>query len=66
MNRALDYAHRKGVTLVAALGNEHADLGKPRLDAPAPTTRSARPTPRPIDNDDLPDHADRGPATSST
>ena len=27
--RALRYAHRHGVTLVAALGNEHTDLGSP-------------------------------------
>ena len=27
--RALRYAHRHGVTLVAALGNEHTDLGLP-------------------------------------
>ena len=29
MNRALDYAHDKGVTLVAALGNNHEDIGQP-------------------------------------
>ena len=34
--RALSYAHRKNVTLVSALGNEHTDLGKPGLDATSP------------------------------
>ena len=29
MNRALNYAHNKGVTLVGALGNNHEDLGAP-------------------------------------
>ncbi len=34
--RALDYAHARGVTLVAALGNEHTDLGHPTVDATSP------------------------------
>ncbi len=34
--RAVDYAYRKGVTLVAAAGNEHADLDRPRLDTMSP------------------------------
>jgi subtilisin family serine protease len=34
--RALSYAHGKGVTLVAALGNEHADLGHVNTDAASP------------------------------
>ena len=34
---ALEYAHRKGVTLVAAAGNEHTDLAAPtRADATSP------------------------------
>ncbi|WP_245778255.1 S8 family peptidase [Lentzea xinjiangensis] len=28
--RALNYAHGKGVTLVSSMGNQHEDLGKPR------------------------------------
>ena len=36
MNRALDYAHGKGVTLVGALGNNHEDLTKPRHDFSSP------------------------------
>jgi lantibiotic leader peptide-processing serine protease len=34
--RALSYAHAKGVTLVAAEGNEDTDLGKPRSDTISP------------------------------
>ena len=34
--RALDYARKHGVTLVAALGNEHTDLGFPTVDATSP------------------------------
>ena len=36
MNRALDYAHSKDVTLVGSLGNNHEDLGHPRPDASSP------------------------------
>jgi subtilisin family serine protease len=36
MNRALDYANARGVTLVAALGNEHSDLSNPLPDATSP------------------------------
>jgi lantibiotic leader peptide-processing serine protease len=34
--RALDYAHDHGVTLVAALGNQDDDLGAPELDTSSP------------------------------
>ncbi len=34
--RAIDFAHERGVTLVAALGNEHTDLGNPPVDATSP------------------------------
>jgi lantibiotic leader peptide-processing serine protease len=34
--RALNYAHDKGVVLVAALGNESTDLGHPTVDATSP------------------------------
>jgi lantibiotic leader peptide-processing serine protease len=36
MNRALEYAHAKGVTLVGALGNNHEDLTNPRHDFSSP------------------------------
>ena len=34
--RALDYAHDKGVVLVSALGNESTDMGHPTLDDTSP------------------------------
>jgi subtilisin family serine protease len=49
MKRALNYAHRRGVTLVSALGNEHDNLGSPRTDLTSPDF-GADPYPRPIDN----------------
>ncbi|MGH3353446.1 MAG: S8 family peptidase [Nocardioides sp.] len=36
MQRALDYAHRRGVTLVAAAGNQAIDYTKPQTDASSP------------------------------
>ncbi len=36
MSRALNYAHGKGVTLVAALGNDRLDLAKPPADLTSP------------------------------
>ena len=42
MNRALDYAHSKYVTLVGSLGNNHEDLGHPRTDFSSPDFRLAR------------------------
>jgi subtilisin family serine protease len=35
-NRALDYANRHGVTLIAASGNEHTDTGNPTSDDTSP------------------------------
>ncbi|HET8525864.1 MAG TPA: S8 family serine peptidase, partial [Actinomycetota bacterium] len=35
-NLALNYAHSHGVTLIAAEGNEHTDLGNPTYDAISP------------------------------
>ncbi|HEX2774714.1 MAG TPA: S8 family serine peptidase [Micromonosporaceae bacterium] len=49
MNRALNYAHDHGVTLVGALGNNHEDLGNPRTDISSPDY-GAPAYPRPIDN----------------
>ncbi len=48
--RALNYAHRRNVTLVAALGNEHSDLGNPGIDTISPDFPSDVPYPRTIDN----------------
>jgi lantibiotic leader peptide-processing serine protease len=36
MQRALDYARGKGVTLIAAIGNGATDLGRPRVDRSSP------------------------------
>ncbi len=35
-DRALDYAYKHGVTLIASEGNEHTDLGNPTSDASSP------------------------------
>ena len=49
MTRALNFAHRNGVTLVSAAGNEHSDLANPGVDLTSPDF-GAPPYPRPIDN----------------
>jgi len=49
MQRALNYAHRRGVTMISALGNEHSDLGNPPVDTTSPDY-GEDPHPRPIDN----------------
>ncbi|WP_086837838.1 S8 family serine peptidase [Amycolatopsis kentuckyensis] len=48
--RALNYAHRKGVTMVVALGNQHSDLAAPQPDATSPDFPSNRAHPRTVDN----------------
>jgi subtilisin family serine protease len=50
--RALNYAHRNGVTLVSALGNEDDDLGAPEDDATSPDypPGTEKDPPRTIDN----------------
>ncbi|WP_341717900.1 S8 family serine peptidase [Micromonospora sp. FIMYZ51] len=50
MKRALTFAHDRGVTLVAALGNNHEDLGDPRTDISSPNYGDVAPYPREIDN----------------
>jgi subtilisin family serine protease len=50
VNRALEYAHSKGVTLIGSLGNNHEDLGRPRTDVSSPDYPSGAAYPRPIDN----------------
>src|SRR5262249_19164704 len=49
MFRALTFAHVKGVTLLAALGNEHEDKGNPRTDVTSPDYPPNTAYPRPID-----------------
>ncbi|MGY4766443.1 S8 family serine peptidase [Kribbella sp. CWNU-51] len=61
MNRALDYAHNHGVTLVGALGNNHEDLGKPRTDISSPDFPLNTAYPRPIDNATCVDLPAEGP-----
>jgi subtilisin family serine protease len=48
--RALDYAHDRGVTLVSAAGNEHTDLGRPELDVVSPDFPPETERERAIDN----------------
>ncbi|HEU5469964.1 MAG TPA: S8 family serine peptidase [Actinophytocola sp.] len=50
MTRALNYAHRRGVTQVAALGNQHTDLGNPQPDTISPDYPVGTEHPRTIDN----------------
>ncbi len=50
VQRALDYAHGKGVTLVSSMGNTHEDLGRPRTDLLSPNYPPGAAHPRPIDN----------------
>jgi subtilisin family serine protease len=50
IQRALNYAHRKGVTLIGAGGNNHEDLGKPRTDVVSPNYPPGHNHPRPVDN----------------
>src|SRR5262245_37830346 len=50
VNRALDYASAKDVTLVGSLGNNHEDLGHPRTDLTSPDFPPGTTYPRPIDN----------------
>ncbi|MEA3185226.1 MAG: hypothetical protein QOJ74_1703 [Ilumatobacteraceae bacterium] len=48
--RAIDFAHRRGVTMVAALGNEHTDIGNPLTDTISPDYPLGTEKPRTIDN----------------
>lgn len=50
LRRALSYAHGKGVTMVAALGNEHEDIGAPQDDTTSPDYPEGTAHPRKIDN----------------
>ena len=48
--RAINFAHRRGVTMVAALGNEHNDIGDPGIDIISPDYPLDTEYPRTIDN----------------
>ncbi|NHA66523.1 S8 family serine peptidase [Phycicoccus flavus] len=61
MNRALAYAHDRGVTLVAALGNGHDDLANPRTDTSSPDYGFDGPHPRTIDGQACVDLPVEGP-----
>ncbi|HEX6352150.1 S8 family serine peptidase [Actinophytocola sp.] len=50
MTRALNYAHRKGVTQVVSLGNQHEDNGDPHDDLSSPNFPVGTTHPRDIDN----------------
>jgi subtilisin family serine protease len=61
MNRALEYAHAKGVTLVGSLGNESEDLGRPPRDTSSPNFPPGSEHPRTIDNATCTDLPVEGP-----
>jgi subtilisin family serine protease len=48
--RALDYARNRGVTLVAAMGNQDDDLGAPEPDTLSPDYPEGSERPRQVDN----------------
>jgi subtilisin family serine protease len=50
VSRALQYAHRKGVTLISAMGNDHTDAGKPLPDVSSPDFPAGTEHDRDIDN----------------
>ena len=50
MTRALNYAHRGGVTMVVSLGNQHEDNGAPKADETSPNFPVGSAHHRVIDN----------------
>lgn len=50
MQRALDYARKKGVTLISALGNGAIDLGRPKVDTSSPDYPAGEIRRRKVDN----------------
>lgn len=63
VNRALKYAHDRGVTQVVSLGNQHTDLGTPQPDASSPNFPVETAYPRTIDNGDCVSLPVEGPNT---
>jgi subtilisin family serine protease len=57
---AVDFARKRGVTLVGAYGNEHIDLGKPTIDTTSPDFPPGAAKTRTVDNSclDMPTEAD--------
>lgn len=51
VNRAMNYAHSRGVTQIVALGNQHSDLGNPQPDNSSPDYPIDTAHPRAIDNE---------------
>ncbi len=58
--RAVDFARKRGVTFVAAYGNEHIDLGKPTTDTTSPDFPPGTSKTRTVDNSciDVPTETD--------
>ncbi|MFG6193907.1 S8 family peptidase [Nonomuraea sp. JJY05] len=50
MQRALDYARQRGVTLISALGNGSTDLGHPKVDKESPGYPVGEKKERKVDN----------------
>ncbi|MFF0319808.1 S8 family serine peptidase [Nonomuraea angiospora] len=50
MQRALDYARQRGVTLISALGNGSTDLGHPKVDKESPGYPVGEKKDRQVDN----------------
>ncbi|MER5624603.1 S8 family serine peptidase [Streptosporangium sp. NPDC002544] len=50
MQRALDYARKRGVTLISAIGNGSTDLGRPKTDESSPDYPKESERTRKIDN----------------
>ncbi|WP_188194978.1 S8 family peptidase [Nonomuraea sp. SYSU D8015] len=50
MQRAIDYARKKGVTLISALGNGATDLGRPTVDDKSPGYPEGEQKVRRVDN----------------
>jgi subtilisin family serine protease len=61
MKLALNYAHRKNVTLVSALGNDHDNLAQPRADTSSPDYPLGTAYSRTIDNATCLDLPTEGP-----
>jgi subtilisin family serine protease len=61
VKRAMEYAYSKGVTQIAALGNNHEDIGKPHDDESSPDFPLNSAHPRKIDNATCQDMPTEGP-----